>query len=119
MKKIEAILRAEKLSDVIKSLRLIGVSGFTVSQVVGRGRQKDNQGVYRGKTFKVNLHPKIKLEIILSDYMVEKSIEAIISAAQTGEHGDGKIFVYPVFEAYNIRTGDFDFDIDDMVNREE
>lgn len=119
MKKIEAIVRTEKLSDTIKGLKSIGVTGFTVSQVVGRGRQKDSEGVYRGKTFKVNLHPKIKLEIILSDHMVEKTIKAVMDAAKTGENGDGKIYVYPVFEAYSIRTGEADTDIDDLAIKEE
>ncbi|OKO94110.1 P-II family nitrogen regulator [Geobacillus proteiniphilus] len=119
MKKIEAIIRPEKLTDTIKGLKQIGITGFTVSQVVGRGKQKDTQGVYRGKNYKVTLHPKVKLEIVLSDYMVERTIQTIVAAAQTGEDGDGKIFVYPVFEAYNIRTGTLDFDIDELANQRE
>lgn len=118
MKKIEAIIRPEKLTETIKGLKNIGVTGFTVSQVVGRGKQKDTQGVYRGKNYKVTLHPKVKLEIVLSDYMVELTIQTIVDAAQTGEDGDGKIYVYPIFEAYNIRTGKADIDIDELVNRE-
>ncbi|MCL6585780.1 MAG: P-II family nitrogen regulator [Anoxybacillus sp.] len=119
MKKIEAIIRPEKLTETIKGLKQIGVTGFTVSQVVGRGKQKDTQGVYRGKNYKVTLHPKVKLEIILSDYMVERTIRTIVTAAQTGEEGDGKIFVYPILEAYNIRTGTLDYDIDDLANQQE
>lgn len=119
MKKIEAIIRPERLTETIKGLKNIGISGFTVSQVVGRGKQKDTQGVYRGKNYKVTLHPKVKLEIVLSDYMVEPTIKAIMNSAQTGEDGDGKIYVYPIFEAYNIRTGTIDFDIDDLVNQED
>jgi nitrogen regulatory protein P-II 1 len=118
MKKIEAIIRPEKLTETIKELKNIGITGFTVSQVVGRGKQKDTQGVYRGKNYKVTLHPKVKLEIVLSDYMVERTIQTIMKSAQTGEEGDGKIFVYPILEAYNIRTGTIDFDIDDLVNQE-
>lgn len=114
MKKIEAIIRPEKITETIKGLKQIGISGFTVSQVVGRGKQKDTEGVYRGKSYKVTLHPKVKLEIILSDHMVKTTIEAIIQSAQTGEDGDGKIYVYPILEAYTIRTGEPDLEIDDV-----
>lgn len=119
MKKIEAIIRPEKLTETIKGLKNIGITGFTVSQVVGRGKQKDSQGVYRGKNYKVTLRPKVKLEIVLSDYMVEPTIKKIVDSARTGEDGDGKIYVYPILEAYNIRTGKADYDIDDLVNRED
>ncbi|WP_251550238.1 P-II family nitrogen regulator [Neobacillus muris] len=118
MKKIEAIIRPEKLTETIKGLKHIGVTGFTVSQVVGRGKQKDTLGVYRGKNYNVTLHPKVKLEIVLSDYMVERTIKTIVESAQSGEDGDGKIYVYPIYEAYNIRTGKPDFDIDEL-NQEE
>jgi len=118
MKKLEAIIRPEKLTDTIKGLKNIGVTGFTVSQVVGRGKQKETQGVYRGKNYQVMLHPKVKLEIVLSDYMVQQTIKTIVDSAQTGENGDGKIYIYPILEAYNIRTGEADFDIDDLVNGE-
>jgi nitrogen regulatory protein P-II 1 len=114
MKRLEAILRPQKLTDTIKSLHAIGVTAFTVTQVVGRGKQKDSHGVYRGHNYKVNLHPKVKLEIVLSDYMVDRTVRAIIAAAQTGDEGDGKIFVFPVQEAYNIRTGLIDESIDDL-----
>ncbi|MCF6094282.1 P-II family nitrogen regulator [Microaerobacter geothermalis] len=114
MKKVEAILRPQKLTDTIKALQEIGVTGFTVSQVVGRGRQKDLRGVYRGHNYTVNLHPKVKLEIVLSDYMVPITIKTIIASAQTGEDGDGKIFVTPVLEAYNIRSGMIDDTIDEL-----
>lgn len=116
LKKIDAIIRPERLTETIKGLKKIGITGFTVSQVVGRGRQKDTQGVYRGKNYQVTLHPKVKLEIILSDYMVEPTIKTIFETAQTGEDGDGKIYVYPILEAYNIRTGKLDVDIDDLLN---
>ncbi len=114
MKKIEAIIRPEKITETIKGLKNIGITGFTVSQVVGRGKQKDTEGVYRGKSYKVTLHPKVKLEIILSDYMVEPTIKSIINSAQTGEDGDGKIYVYPILEAYSIRAGAPDLEIDDL-----
>jgi nitrogen regulatory protein P-II 1 len=119
MKKVEAILRPERLTDTIKALHEIGITGFTVTQVVGRGIQKDSHGVYRGQNYKVSLHPKVRIEIVLSDYMVIRTVEAIVSAAQTGEAGDGKIFVSPVAEAYNIRTGLIDETIDELNNREE
>lgn len=114
MKKIEAIIRPEKLTETIKSLKNIGVTGFTVSQVVGRGKQKSTLGVYRGKNYNVTLHPKVKLEIVLSDYMVKLTVKSIMEAANTGEEGDGKIFVYPILEAFNIRTGKVDTDIDEL-----
>ncbi|OEH85594.1 hypothetical protein BHU72_01990 [Desulfuribacillus stibiiarsenatis] len=119
MKKIEAILRPERLQETIKALDEIGVTGFTVTQVVGRGIQKDSMGVYRGQNYKVSLHPKVKLKIILSDYMVQKTVQAIIKAAQTGEGGDGKIFVSALEEAYNIRTGLVDDSIDELNQKEE
>ncbi|WP_338452873.1 P-II family nitrogen regulator [Niallia oryzisoli] len=119
MKKIEAIIRPEKLTETIKGLKAIGITGFTVSQVVGRGKQKSSQGVYRGKNYKVTLRPKVKLEIVLSDYMVDQTIITIVDAAQTGEDGDGKIYVYPVLEAYNIRTGKADDSIDELINEGE
>jgi len=118
LKKIEAIIRPEKLTETIKGLKKIGITGFTVSQVVGRGKQKDTQGVYRGKNYNVTLHPKVKLEIVLSDHMVELTIKTVVESAQTGEDGDGKIYVYPILEAYNIRTGKTDVDIDDLADRE-
>jgi nitrogen regulatory protein P-II 1 len=116
LKKIEAIIRPERLTETIKGLKKIGITGFTVSQVVGRGKQKDTQGVYRGKNYQVTLHPKVKMEIVLSDYLVESTIQTIVHSAQTGEDGDGKIYIYPILEAYNIRTGTTDYDIDDLAN---
>ncbi|PMC35305.1 transcriptional regulator [Bacillus sp. UMB0899] len=115
MKKIEAIIRPQKITETIKGLKNIGITGFTVSQVVGRGKQRDTKGVYRGKNYNVTLHPKIKLEIVLSDHMVETTIKTVIATAQTGEDGDGKIYVYPILEAYNIRNGEPDMSIDDLI----
>jgi nitrogen regulatory protein P-II 1 len=102
MKKIEAIFRPEKLREVIDELKEIKITGFTVSQVQGRGQETSTTGVYRGRTFTINLHPKVKLEIILPDDKVEETIETIIQKARTGEVGDGKIFVLPVLESHNI-----------------
>jgi nitrogen regulatory protein P-II 1 len=114
LKKIEAIIRPQRLHEAIKALHAIGVTAFTVNQVVGRGLQKDKSGIYRGQNYKVNLHPKVKMEIVISDFMVERTVQAIVSAAQTGEAGDGKIFISPVEQAYNIRTGLIDETIDEL-----
>ena len=114
MKKLEAIIRPEKLQTVIGQLRESGVTAFTVSQVQGRGQQKNATGVYRGHTYSINLHQKLKLEIVVSEEFVQPAIQAIIKGAQTGQMGDGKIFVYPVLEAYNIRTGLVDETIDEL-----
>jgi nitrogen regulatory protein P-II 1 len=114
LKKIEAILRPQKLHDTIKALHAIGVTAFTVNQVVGRGQQKDTSGIYRGQNYKVSLHPKVKMEIIISDVNVERTVQAIVSAAKTGEAGDGKIFISTVEQAINIRTGLVDETIDEL-----
>jgi len=114
LKKIEAIFRPQKLHDVIKALHAIGVTAFTVNQVVGRGQQKDTSGIYRGRNYNVSLHPKVKMEIVISDFMVERTVNAVVSAAQTGEAGDGKIFISSVEQAINIRTGVVDETIDEL-----
>jgi nitrogen regulatory protein P-II 1 len=114
MKKIEAIIRPQKLHDAIKALHGIGVTAFTVNQVVGRGMQKDQSGIYRGRNYQVSLHPKVKIEIVISDFMVERTVQAVISATQTGEAGDGKIFISTIEQAYNIKTGLVDDSIDEL-----
>ncbi|MFD1677286.1 P-II family nitrogen regulator [Alicyclobacillus fodiniaquatilis] len=114
MKRIDAIIRPEKLQIVIKSLQKIGVFGFTVIPVQGRGQERNTSGVYRGHVYDINLHPKIKLEIVVSDAYVDSAIQAILQSAQTGETGDGKIFVYDILQAYNIRTGKTDESIDEL-----
>ncbi|MCL6601605.1 MAG: P-II family nitrogen regulator [Paenibacillus sp.] len=114
MKKIEAIIRPEKLRELIDALRVIEVTGFTVTQAQGRGQQKNTTGVYRGKSYTVNLHHKVKIEIVVSDSRVQETIDTIIKTAQTGEMGDGKIFVLPLLEMYNIRTGKTDETIDEL-----
>ncbi|MDI3256999.1 MAG: P-II family nitrogen regulator [Kyrpidia sp.] len=114
MKKIEAIIRPEKLQEVIAKLQEVGIFGFTVIQVQGRGQQRSSSGVYRGHAYQISLHPKLKLEMVVSDGYVPRAVEVIVEAAQTGEAGDGKIFVLPVLEAYNIRTGRPDDSIDDI-----
>ena len=96
MKKIEAIIRPFKLDDVREALSEIGVRGMTLTEVKGYGRQKGHTELYRGSEYKIDFLPKIKLEIIANDEMVDAVVAAIIKAAKTGQVGDGKIFVYPV-----------------------
>ncbi|MGB8354045.1 MAG: P-II family nitrogen regulator [Chthoniobacteraceae bacterium] len=104
MKKIEAIIKPFKLEDVKSALGELGIEGMTVSEVKGFGRQKGHTEIYRGSEYTVDFLPKIKVEIVLADSLVEKAAEAIIKAAKTGKIGDGKIFVMPIDEAIRIRT---------------
>ncbi len=106
MKKIEAIIKPFKLDEAKEALSGIGVQGLTVSEVKGFGRQKGHTELYRGAEYVVDFLPKIKLEIVLDDDMVDKAVEAIIEAANTGRIGDGKIFVLPLEEIIRIRTGE-------------
>jgi nitrogen regulatory protein P-II 1 len=106
MKKVEAIIKPFKLDDVKEALAGIGVEGLTVTEVKGFGRQKGHTELYRGAEYVVDFLPKIKLEIVVDDDLVEKIVEAIVSAANTGKIGDGKIFVLPLEEAVRIRTGE-------------
>jgi nitrogen regulatory protein P-II 1 len=104
MKKIEAIIKPFKLEEVKEALSELGIEGMTVSEVKGFGRQKGHTEIYRGSEYTVDFLPKIKLEIVLSDSLVENAVQAIVGAAKTGKIGDGKIFVAPVEEAVRIRT---------------
>jgi nitrogen regulatory protein P-II 1 len=106
MRKIEAIIRPERLQDVQDALDELGVSGLTVSDVVGCGRQKGYTEQYRGSRANISLLPKIKVESVVPPGMVEAAVEAIVGAARTGEIGDGRVFVYPVERAVRIRTGE-------------
>jgi nitrogen regulatory protein P-II 1 len=106
MKKIEAIIRPHLLESVKDALQTIGLQGMTISEVKGFGRQKGHTEVYRGSEYKVEFVPKLKIEIILDDEVVESAIDTIIKTARTGKFGDGKIFVFPVEEAIRIRTGE-------------
>ena len=110
MKQIEAIIRPSKLDEVKEALAEIGVKGMTVSEVKGFGRTGGRKEVYRGSAYIVDFLPKVKIEIVISDELVEKAIEAIRRAAQTGRIGDGKIFVSNVEEAIRIRTGESGLD---------
>jgi nitrogen regulatory protein P-II 1 len=106
MKKIEAIIRPHLLESVKDALQTLGLQGMTISEVKGFGRQKGHTEVYRGSEYKVEFVPKLKIEVILDDEVVESAIDTIIKAARTGKFGDGKIFVFPVEEAIRIRTGE-------------
>ena len=104
MKKIEAIIKPFKLEDVKEALSGVGVEGMTVSEVKGFGRQKGHTEIYRGSEYTVDFLPKLKLEIVVSDAVVEPAVTAILGAAKTGKIGDGKIFVLPIEQALRIRT---------------
>ncbi len=106
MKKVEAIIKPFKLDEVKEALSGIGVEGLTVTEVKGFGRQKGHTEIYRGAEYVVDFLPKIKLEIVVTEDAVDKVIEAIVEAANTGKIGDGKIFVLPLEEAIRIRTGE-------------
>jgi len=105
MKKIEAIIRPGKLDSVKDALSSHGVTGLTVTQVIGCGKQKGNTQIYRGTEYTVHLIPKVKIEIVVMDEFVEEVIQVITNEARTGEIGDGKIFVSTVENAITIRTG--------------
>ncbi|MEW6192463.1 MAG: P-II family nitrogen regulator [Bacillota bacterium] len=106
MKKVEAIIRPERLEAVKDALGRFGIHGMTVSQVMGCGTQKGRTEVYRGHEYSINLLPKVKVEIVLRNQEVEKVIEVIAEAARTGQVGDGKIFVYAAENAVRVRTGE-------------
>ena len=106
MKLVRAIIKPFKLEDVRGALTDLGVSGMTVAEVKGYGRQKGQTEIYRGAEYAVSFVPKLQLDIVVSDYMVERIIEAIVSNAATGKIGDGKVFVLDCHGAIRIRTGE-------------
>jgi nitrogen regulatory protein PII len=108
MKLIKAIIRPNKLEEVKDALTRLSVTGMTVTEVRGHGRQKGHKAIYRGTEYSVTLLPKIMIEIVLPDELVDDSIKCIIDAARTGEIGDGRVFVLPLEQGYNIRTGERD-----------
>ena len=110
MKKIEAIIKPFKLDEVKEALHEVGVSGITVTEAKGFGRQKGHTELYRGAEYVVDFLPKVKLEVVIEDSLVDRVVEAITAAAQTGRIGDGKIFILPVEAAIRIRTGERDAD---------
>ncbi|SCW36064.1 nitrogen regulatory protein P-II family [Sphingobium faniae] len=110
MKKIEAIIKPFKLDEVKEALHEVGVSGITVTEAKGFGRQKGHTELYRGAEYVVDFLPKVKLEVVVDDALADRVVEAISSTAQTGRIGDGKIFISPIEGAVRIRTGERDSD---------
>ena len=106
MKLIKSIVRPNKLDDVKDALAKLNISGMTVTEVRGHGKQKGHTAIYRGKEYNVSLLPKIEIEIVVPDSIADEAIKAIVAAARTGEIGDGRVFVFPVLEGYRIRTGE-------------
>ena len=106
MKKIEAIIKPFKLDEVKEALQEVGLQGITVTEAKGFGRQKGHTELYRGAEYVVDFLPKVKIEVVVPDDMVEGAIDAIVAAARTDKIGDGKIFVTPVEQAVRIRTGE-------------
>lgn len=106
MKKIEAIIKPFKLDDVREAIAGTGVSGLTITEVKGFGRQKGHQELYRGAEYQVDFLPKVKIEVVVNDDIVDLVVERIVEVAKTGKIGDGKIFVYDVQRAIRIRTGE-------------
>lgn len=106
MKKIEAIIKPFKLDEVKEALQEVGLQGITITETKGFGRQKGHTELYRGAEYVVDFLPKIKLEIVVEDHLVDRTVEAIITAARTGRIGDGKIFISNVEDAIRIRTGE-------------
>jgi nitrogen regulatory protein PII len=108
MKLIKSIIRPNKVDEVQEALGKLNIAGMTVTEVRGHGRQKGHTAMYRGKEYAVNLLPKMKIEVVVEDDVVDEVIATIIKAARTGEIGDGRVFVVPVEHSYNIRTGEKD-----------
>jgi nitrogen regulatory protein P-II 1 len=106
MKRIEAIIQPHKMEDAKEALKNIGVDGMTITEVRGHGRQKGHTEVYRGMEYKVDLLPKVKLELVVNDKRADEVIRTLVTAARTGKIGDGKIFVYEVADAIRIRNDD-------------
>ena len=106
MQLIKAIVRPNKVDDVKEALEKAGVTGMTVTEVRGHGQQKGHTAIYRGKEYQVSLLPKMLIETVVPDNLVEPTIKAIVGAARTGEIGDGRVFVTPVEASYKIRTGE-------------
>ena len=106
MKLLKAIVRPNKVDEVKEALGKLSISGMTVTEVRGHGKQKGHTAVYRGKEYNVSLLPKMEIEVVVPDGIVEEAIGAIMEAARTGEIGDGRVFVIPVEQTYRIRTGE-------------
>jgi nitrogen regulatory protein PII len=108
MKLIKSIVRPNKVDEVKDALEKLGIAGMTVTEVRGHGKQKGHTAIYRGKEYNVSLLPKMQIEVVVADSAVDDAIKAIVSAARTGEIGDGRGFVLPVEQTYRIRTGERD-----------
>ena len=108
MKLVKAIIRPNKIEDVKDALEKLHISGMSVTEIRGHGRQKGHTSIYRGVEYSVTLLPKIMIDIVVPDELVDDAIKTIIEAARTGEIGDGRVFVSPIEEGYNIRTGERD-----------
>ena len=106
MKLIKSIVRPNKINEVKDALAQLNISGMTVTEVRGHGKQKGHTAIYRGKEYNVSLLPKMEVEVVVSDTQVDDAIRAIVDSARTGEIGDGRVFVFPVLESYRIRTGE-------------
>lgn len=106
MKKVEAVIKPFKLDDVKEALTELGIVGMTVTEVRGFGRQKGHTELYRGSEYTIDFLPKVKIEVVVADGLVDKVVDTICSAAKTGSIGDGKVFVLPVGESLRIRTGE-------------
>jgi nitrogen regulatory protein PII len=106
MKLLKAIIRPSKVDEVKDALAKLNISGMTVTEVRGHGKQKGHTAIYRGQEYQVSLLPKMQIEVVVPDALVDDVIKAIISAARTGEIGDGRVFVLPVQDSYKIRTGE-------------
>ena len=107
---VKAIVRPDKVDAVKDALEAVGVSGMTVTEVRGHGKQKGHTAIYRGQEYQVSLLPKMEVEVVIGDSRVDDVVRAVISAARTGEIGDGRIFVMPVSQSYKIRTGEREMD---------
>jgi nitrogen regulatory protein PII len=108
MKLLKAIIRPNKVDDVKDALARLHISGMTVTEVRGHGKQKGHTAIYRGKEYNVSLLPKMQIEVVVADGIADEAIRAIVEAARTGEIGDGRVFVLPVEQSYRIRTGEQD-----------
>ena len=110
MKLIKSIVRPNKVDEVKDALAKLNIAGMTVTEVRGHGKQKGHTAIYRGKEYNVSLLPKMEIEIVVHDEIVDECVKAIIQSARTGEIGDGRVFVLPVGQSYRIRTGELEQD---------
>ena len=108
MKLVKSIVRPNKVDEVKDALTRIGIAGMTVTEVRGHGKQKGHTAIYRGKEYNVSLLPKMQIEVVVEDSILDEAIKAIVQSARTGEIGDGRVFVLPVEQTYKIRTGEKD-----------